>query len=204
MLVGCILGGGAATRFGGIDKLALKVDGVTVCQRLVEALSPIVDDIVVATGAAGRAPSEAVPAHVRLVYDAAPGLGPLAGLAAAFAQTAAAAIVLVGGDMPFITTAVLRPLIAAHRAGHDGAAYWVNGRLEPLLALYGGRMRPQVDALLSRGTRRLGDVLEKSMGNICRLTEKDLASVDEHFRCLTNLNSAQDVARIRSSEKIRP
>ncbi|MBK9070975.1 MAG: molybdenum cofactor guanylyltransferase [Myxococcales bacterium] len=199
MVIGCILGGGDATRFGGIDKLALQIEGSSICQRLLAALAPVVDEVVVATGAAGRARLDSVPSHVRIVHDAAPGLGPLAGLAAAFSQSSATAVVLVGGDMPFITTPVLRRLLAAYRAGHDGAAFSVNGRLEPLLAVYGRALLPHVSDLLARGSRRMSDVLEKSMGNVCVLTENDLASVDEHFRCLTNLNSAHDVARIRST-----
>lgn len=199
MVIGCILGGGDATRFGGIDKLALEIDGRSICQRLLAALAPAVDEVVVATGAAGRARPASVPSHVRLVHDAAPGLGPLAGLAAAFSQTTAAAVVLVGGDMPFVTTAVVRRLLAAYHAGHDGAAFSVNGRLEPLLAVYGRALLPRVNGLLAHGSRRISDVLEKSMENVCVLTENDLASVDEHFRSLTNLNSAHDVARIRST-----
>lgn len=199
MVIGCILGGGDATRFGGIDKLALEIDGRSICTRLLAALAPVVDDVVVATGPASDARPASVPGHIRLVHDAAPGLGPLAGLAAALAQSEATAVVLVGGDMPFVTTAVLRRLLAAYHAGHDGAAFRVNGRLEPLLAVYGRALSPHVNALLAQGSRRMSDVLEKSMGNVCVLTENDLASVDEHFRCLTNLNSAHDLARIRNA-----
>ena len=69
-----ILAGGKATRFGGIAKHELVVDGQTIFARQVALLRPRVTELIVA------APTDFSP--YRTVRDATPGVGPLAGIAA--------------------------------------------------------------------------------------------------------------------------
>src|SRR3954470_4123148 len=70
-----ILAGGRATRFGGRDKSALIVDGRTILDRQLAALTPLTGDVMIVGGAA--------PAPHRRIADCVPGCGPLGGLHAA-------------------------------------------------------------------------------------------------------------------------
>ncbi len=74
MILGCVLAGGLSTRFGS-DKALAELDGHTLIARAVDALSGWCEHVVVA----GRetAPAPTVPDWPR------PGMGPLAGIAAA-------------------------------------------------------------------------------------------------------------------------
>src|SRR5882672_1411323 len=99
-----ILAGGDARRFGGRDKSALVVDGRTILERQISALSTVTDDILIvarpfpasartelrrASARLAEAPSArrwqgrdrgAESPAPRLVTDLVPGCGPLGGL----------------------------------------------------------------------------------------------------------------------------
>src|SRR5579884_4036130 len=92
-----ILAGGRATRLGGVDKLALVIDGASILDRLRAVLAPRVAEIVVAT------PRD-IPG-LRCVRDA-EGEGPLAGIAAGLAACALPWLVVVAGDMPHLSGAL--------------------------------------------------------------------------------------------------
>src|SRR4051794_32683163 len=86
-----ILAGGRATRLGGIAKHAIVVDGETIFSRQVRVLAPRVAEIVVAGNVDGY----------RCVQD--DGVGPLGGIAAALAAVATPWLIVIAGDMPWIT-----------------------------------------------------------------------------------------------------
>ncbi len=106
MILGCVLAGGQSTRFGS-DKALAELDGHTLIARAVDALSGWCEYVVVA----GRelAPAPTLPDWPR------PGLGPLAGIAAALhlARDEGYAAVLTCGvdsvDLPGDLPALLAP-----------------------------------------------------------------------------------------------
>src|SRR2546425_11011628 len=92
-----ILAGGQASRFGGRDKGALVIDGRSIRDRQLEALTAITTDIMIV---GGRGPA---PAPARLVTDSVPGGGPLSGLHAALSEAAGAAPGGIAGGLPFFS-----------------------------------------------------------------------------------------------------
>jgi molybdopterin-guanine dinucleotide biosynthesis protein A len=106
MILGCVLAGGMSTRFGS-DKALAELGGRTLIARAVDALAGWCDHVIVA----GRplAPAPTIPDWPR------PGMGPLAGLAAAlrFAEDEDYASVLTCGvdsvALPADLLAILSP-----------------------------------------------------------------------------------------------
>jgi len=98
-----ILAGGKATRFGGVAKHELVVDGQTIFARQVSVLEPHVAEILVS------APRDI--AGYRTVRDAALGIGPLAGIAAGLAACRTKWLLVVAGDMPYITRGLIELFI---------------------------------------------------------------------------------------------
>src|SRR6476619_1510309 len=91
-----ILAGGRATRFGGRDKGALLVDGQTIRDRQIAALSAVTDDILIVGG------QSAHPA-ARSIADTVAGCGPMAGVHAALAAARGGALFVAACDKPYIT-----------------------------------------------------------------------------------------------------
>jgi molybdenum cofactor guanylyltransferase len=110
---GIVLAGGASSRFGA-DKLAVEIDGRPLLHHAIAACASVVDEVIVVIAADGARPP--LPADlgvpVRVVRDAASGLGPLAGLAAGLAAARAPLAILVGGDQPWLRAGILDLLIA--------------------------------------------------------------------------------------------
>ena len=100
-----ILAGGKATRFGGVAKHELVVDGVTIFERQVAVLRPRVEEILVSS-----------PRDIegyRCVRDAHAAAGPLAGIAAGLAACRTPWLLVIAGDMPYVSGALLDQMIAA-------------------------------------------------------------------------------------------
>jgi molybdopterin-guanine dinucleotide biosynthesis protein A len=124
-----VLAGGAARRFGGVDKMALELAGVAVLDRVLGELPARCEIVVVG-------PERTVSRAVRFVSEDPAGGGPVAALAAGLDAIAAASTYLLAGDLPFLTRAVLETLAAAVE-DHDGAmAVDASGRDQPLLSCW--------------------------------------------------------------------
>src|SRR5689334_11482145 len=104
-----ILAGGRATRFGGIAKHELVIDGQTIFARQVAVLLPRVAEVIVSAPRdeeAFRIVRDSAPGY-RVVRDAASGIGPLAGIAAGLAACHTSWLLVVAGDMPNLTSELI-------------------------------------------------------------------------------------------------
>ena len=99
-----ILAGGKATRLGGVDKRELVVEGRTIFERQVAVLADRVAEIIVSS------PKD-IPGY-RTVRDAVEDGGPLAGIAAGLTAARTPWLLVIAGDMPFLTPAVIDRLVS--------------------------------------------------------------------------------------------
>lgn len=135
-----VLAGGRARRFGGADKVDLEVEGSSLLQRTLSAVT--VADPVVVVG-----PQRPVGSSVRWTREEPPGSGPLAGLRAGLAelpeQVRFAAV--LAADHPYLSAATVARLLRAAEeseaagavlADSGGALQWLVGvwRVERLRA----------------------------------------------------------------------
>jgi molybdopterin-guanine dinucleotide biosynthesis protein A len=110
-VTGIVLAGGRSSRFGS-DKLALEIDGVTVLDRAIAAVSVVAAGVlVVGTG------HTALP--VRRIDDPEPFGGPLQAVEAALEAIHTDLAVIVAGDMPSLAPPVLQMLIETLIATSD-------------------------------------------------------------------------------------
>ncbi|MGE5760524.1 MAG: molybdenum cofactor guanylyltransferase [Gemmatimonadota bacterium] len=149
---GAVLAGGGATRYGGRPKGLLEVGGRRILDRVVDAVAAAVGapPLLVANDpdAAGWAPG------LQCVPDARTGLGSLGGIYTAVCA-GPDAVLCVAWDMPFVSEALLRTLVA-ESAGFDAFLPASGGRrgLEPLCAVYGPACREPIEDALARGDLR--------------------------------------------------
>jgi molybdopterin-guanine dinucleotide biosynthesis protein A len=156
---GIVLAGGASRRFGR-DKLAETVDGLSLLERAVDGVRPVVSLILVvlAPGDDRVLPAGAVAIHDPVAHE-----GPLAGVAAGLTaldglHAGLDQVIVVGGDMPSVAPAVLALLLDQLRDGRVDAAWLTDGdgRERPLpLALRAPAALARCAALLAAGDRRL-------------------------------------------------
>ncbi len=117
---GIVLAGGRSSRFGS-DKLAVELDGRPLLHHAIEAVASVCREVlvIVAPGETLNQPRTAG-VEVRVVHDPEPFGGPLVGLGAGLAAASHPIALVVGGDMPRLSAAVLELLLDA--AGSAEAA----------------------------------------------------------------------------------
>ena len=151
--VGVILAGGEASRMGGRAKGLASVGGIRIIDRVALALRSVVGELLIVSA---RPDAEAWIPGVRVVRDERPHLGPLGGIVTALRATRADVLV-AGWDMPFLTPALLTPLLRG--APTAPIVVWqCGGVLQPLCGIYRVHALPALDAALASGERRLGQI----------------------------------------------
>jgi len=183
-----ILAGGRATRLGGVAKHAILIDGETILARLVRVLEPRVAELLVGVGSAGAI--EGIGGQrppLRPVRDAVADVGPLAGVAAGLASATTPWMIVVAGDMPFLSGSVIDALTRTADPEIDAVGIMRGGRPEPLVcALRVSVARPAVERMLAGGRFKASHLLTAE-GLAVRWIE------DLDPGALRNINSPDDL-----------
>ncbi|WP_291155892.1 molybdenum cofactor guanylyltransferase [Gemmatimonas sp. UBA7669] len=136
-----VLCGGEGQRMGGADKPLLPFGGRPLVQHVLDGLDGSVSQVLLVANRSLDAYRQL--AHDRLPFgpcevicDAEPGLGPLAGIAAAAHHLPTPWAFVCAGDVPFVSAALVQRLVG-HRTGYTDAARVAHDgeRRQPLFAL---------------------------------------------------------------------
>ena len=185
-----VLAGGRGSRMGGAVKALLTVDGRTILDRLIDALSPLCAEILVSVATPGQLVTD-----LRCVVDEQPGAGPLGGIAAGLAAAGRRWLVVVGGDMPDVRTEVVAALLARAAPGVDAVAARIGGYPEPLCAVYGASCLDASRRRLREGRFRTGGLLTDEELAVVWVEEDDLRRIDPDLRSFRSINRPEDLAR---------
>jgi molybdopterin-guanine dinucleotide biosynthesis protein A len=181
-----ILAGGKATRFGGRAKHEIVIEGRTIFERQVGVLAPRVHEILVS--------SPAPIAGYRTVVDTIADGGPLAGIAAGLAAATTPWVLVVAGDMPYLSAPVLELLCARIADDRDAVGIEVGGLAQPLLcALRREGVAPALARLLATGQRKASRLLTDAGLAVAWIAEAELRAVDPALRALANINTPDDL-----------
>jgi len=186
---GIVLAGGRSARFGR-DKLAEPVDGRPLLDLAVEAVAVVAGDVLVV------APPDVdpvVPAGARVVHDASPYEGPLAGCLTGLTAAREPLVLVVGGDMPSLEPAVLSLLVRALEASSsDATLLEYRGRRQQLpFAVRTGSGTEIARRLLAQGERRLGALAERL--TVRSLSEGEWRPLDPEARTLRDVDEPADL-----------
>jgi len=143
--IGVVLAGGEGRRFGE-PKGDVVLGDSTLAERAARALKPLCGGVIVSIAKGGTNPAPGYPT----VEDQGPRRGPLGGIAAAFASTGQADLLVLACDYPAVGTSFLRSLVLAAEGPGD-LIFPVDaaGRDHTLVALWRRTAEPVVLAALS-------------------------------------------------------
>lgn len=182
-----VLAGGASRRMGA-DKALLDWHGRPLVDHVAARLAPACTRVLIASGDGLRLerPGE--------IADAVADSGPLGGLLAALEAADAPLLAVVAVDLPHANAGVLSAL-ASVIGEADAAIPLVDGRLQPLHAVYRTTGAERLRAYLDAGGRAV-------MGFLDRLSVAEAgpgvwSAADPTGRFAVNLNSPEDVAHER-------
>ncbi|MEJ7599371.1 MAG: molybdenum cofactor guanylyltransferase [Kofleriaceae bacterium] len=185
MISALVLAGGKATRLGGVDKRELVVDGKTIFERQLAVLAPRVTEVIVS--------SPRPVAGFRTVADAVPDGGPLAGIAAGLAATTTPWLLVVAGDMPYLSGALI-DLVVSHIADTvDAVAIRIGGLPEPLMCALRTTAAPVVVGRLATGQRKASRLFTDGELRVAWIEEATLRAIDPELATLRNINRPEDL-----------
>jgi molybdopterin-guanine dinucleotide biosynthesis protein A len=152
-----VLAGGGSRRMGS-SKALLDWHGEPLVHRVARRLGEVCSPVVVVTAPGDELP---LPPGAEAATDAAPGRGPLEGVAAGVEALGARAdrAFLAAVDLPLLDPALVRALLA-HLSGYDAAVPVLDGRDQPLAAAYRTAALARARGLLGAGRARAFDLLD--------------------------------------------
>jgi len=152
-----LLAGGLARRMGGQDKGLVSLAGKPMASYALDVLVSVVGQCVINANRNTEAYAAIAPQGVSVIADSRQGhLGPLAGLSVAMEHLQTERLLMCPCDGPFIEPGLITGMIE-QSIKHDAdiVAASDGKRLQPVFCLAHRRVKPQLDAFLDSGERKI-------------------------------------------------
>jgi len=190
-VTGVIQAGGRSVRMGGQPKALIELGGRPIIERVVAALAPAVDDVLLVT----NTPELYAFLKLPMVGDVYPDHGSLGGIYSGLKAASGLAALTVACDMPFLHPEVIK-LVAARAGEGDVVLPRVGPRLETLHAAYDKVCLPHIAECLSAGRLKIVEFLERV--RVVEIAEDEVARFRDPRVTFMNVNTPDDLARARA------
>lgn len=188
---GIVLAGGRSTRMGA-DKASLTIRNISLLDRAVALLEPLVDDVIVVTRA-----QERTAGRVRVVADEIRDRGPMAGLLTGLHAVRHPEALVVPVDLPLLPPAFLKYLAESSYGWDITVPRWRDG-IEPLVGVYAVRCAPLMAAALRSGQGSMQDFVTATEVPIRFLEEPEVRQFGDPARLFFNVNTPEDARVVES------
>ncbi len=184
-----ILAGGKSTRFGGVAKESILIEGQPILYRALSVLNGIFSEIIIVSnlpGNLGKSTDHAV------ITDQIEEAGPLGGIHAGLLKARNEGVFVFAGDMPFLDAALIREQIDFASRNHAKAVIPdLDGAIEPLHGIYMKSLADRIAEFITSG---------KSPSIRKLLSQIDVAwfrpgSPETAKRAFANINSPGDLLK---------
>jgi molybdopterin-guanine dinucleotide biosynthesis protein A len=190
-VTGVIQAGGKSARMGGQPKALLELGGRRIIERVLDAVAPVVDDVLIVTNTPALYAFLGVP----MVPDAYPDHGSLGGIFSGLAAASGEAVFNVACDMPFLHTPVARLVVA--RAGEaDVVIPRVGEQLETMHALYAKACLPHIEARLRAGRFKIVGFFDGV--SVAEIAAAEIARLRPPEVVFMNVNTPEELERARA------
>ena len=194
---GIVLCGGHSQRMG-MAKAWLPFGEETLLARVVRLLSATVDEVIVVAAVGQALPP--LPSSVRVVHDERPDRGPfeglLAGLTALDEHTTAAYV--TGCDAPLLRPAFVQTLFSL-LGDEQCAVPHIDGRDQPLSAVYRPEVRTEIAAMLAEDCLRVRSLFDRVATR--RVMADELRAVDPPLDSLRGCNTPKEYRTLLAMAK---
>jgi len=192
-VTGVVQAGGRSTRMGGRPKALIEIGGRRIIERVVHAIAPLVDALIVVT----NTPDAYAFLGLPMVADLYPDGGSLGGIYSGLQAASADAAFTVACDMPFLHREVARLVI--ERAGEaDVVIPRAAGELQTLHAAYSRACLEPMRRRLDAGRLKIIGFFDE-----VRVLEIDEAAIARHRApeiVFMNVNTPEELARAQAIE----
>jgi molybdenum cofactor guanylyltransferase len=191
-MTGLIMAGGKSRRLGQ-DKRFLMLGGKTCLQRVLDSYKGFFDEILIVADAKG--PFQLM--GVRVVEDLIPGAATLGGLYTGLSHAACDRVFAAAVDMPCLSPETIQIVLARAERG-DIIIPDLNGRLQPMHAVYSKVCLPYLKELIDRSQLKVQDLCAIPELRVHRIPQSVFEAVDPELRSFFNINTPEDLAVARN------
>lgn len=184
-ITGIILSGGKSRRMG-TDKGFLSFNGKLFTQASIDALKPLVSEIIIVSNNADYDVF-----GLKRIEDIIENSGPLAGIYSGLNHSKTEYIIALSCDIPLISSGILKKLIEVIDEVSEVIQIESNGKSMPLIALYKKSCKDVFYKLLQKGERRLQFAV-----NQCRV--KNITLDTESAILTMNINTPEELKVIKN------
>jgi len=189
-VTGVVQAGGKSTRMGGRPKALIQLGGRSIVERVVAALTPVVDDVLVVT----NTPELYAFLGLPMVADVYPDHGSLGGIYSGLSAAGEIAFT-VACDMPFLHPEVVRLVVA--RAGEgDVVIPRVGEQYETMHAAYGKACLPHIEERLRTGRLKIVGFFDRV--RVVEIGEAEIARFRDPTVAFMNVNTPDELERARA------
>jgi molybdopterin-guanine dinucleotide biosynthesis protein A len=185
---GLILAGGESSRYGR-NKALVDFNGIPLIQRVSSVMQSIFQEVIIITNTPKEYSFLKLPMHEDLIK----GLGPLGGLFTGLTRMANDAGFLVGCDMPFLNSTLIRHIVEV-RNDRDVIVPRISGMMEPLHALYRRGCLPAIRQLIDSRKYQIGQFFSEV--SVKYIDEAIIRRFDPEMRCFYNINEPRQLDNI--------
>ena len=184
-----VLAGGASRRMGA-DKSLAELAGKPLIQHVLACVQQLNMPVVLVTDK----PEQFSQFQIEMVSDILPGNGSLGGIYSALMSSTTPFTLCVACDMPYLNITLLTYLLSL-RIGFDAVVPMINNQPQGLHAIYHRRAAAPIRDLMNRNELRISGVFDHLRVRL--VGEAAIHAIDPELRSFTNLNTPEELARLR-------
>ena len=183
MITGVILAGGKNSRMGS-DKGMLKVGSKKIIERIIDAMKPVVDEIIIISN--GNTYDYL---GYKVFNDIIKDCGPMGGIHTALSFSKTGKNLIVACDMPFLSSDILKQIIDKSNDCDITVPEFL-GEVHPLCAIYSSLCRNKFSKFLENGEWKMKKVL-------IQFKTKKISFSKNHFQ---NINTPEEYQTLKRTE----
>jgi len=197
-----ILAGGKSKRLGR-NKIKEVIGDMTLLDRVITVLAAFKGEIIIVTAENSDVPDAFHYPKIEIVHDLYPDKGMIGGILTGLSLSKHYYNLVVGCDMPFLNSGLLRYMINITE-GNDLIAYRVKTNFEPLHAIYSKNCLPVLEEIMQKNLRII-ELIERvkvrylSLDEINRYDPRNLSFFNVNTEAdlsIANKIAAQEVSAI--------
>lgn len=191
-VTGVILAGGENIRMGK-NKAFLEIDGQRIIDRAVKLLKGIFSQVILVT----NTPLEYSYLDIEIVIDIVPKGGALIGIYTGLFYSSHPYCFVTACDMPFLNKKVIEHLITISK-NYDVVIPHLDDGYHPLHAIYSKKCIKSIEKLIHENNLKITDFFDKV--KVKEVTSDDINSLDPNLNSFLNINTPEDLTRIKGIE----
>jgi molybdopterin-guanine dinucleotide biosynthesis protein A len=183
-MIGIVLAGGESRRMGR-NKAFLELEGIPLVEHVLRTFRGIFPKVMIVSSD----PAAYRSYDAMVVADEIDKPGPLTGIYSGLLHSTDEHNFIAACDMPFLHPGLIS-YMAGLVKGQDIVVPVVDGRVEPLHAIYSTGLLPFIEKKLSEDARQIQGIFSEA--RVRYVTEKEIARYDPEQRSFRNINTPEE------------